>query len=341
MNKSKYLLIKNPDKIDLAEWKDFIEKNNTANAFHTNEFVNFFSGIKNFDIFFLAIKDEFGKLQGLLTGTIQRENWLMGGAFSSRAVIYGGPVINETNEHSSEILELLLSYLNAQISAKAIYTEFRNLSDYSQFKNIFIRNGFEFKDHLNFIVNCNDKDSVKKKISNSKIRQVNSSFKEGATIIENPDERQILDFHKILKNLYKVKIKKPLPSKDFFIQFDKSNLGKYLLVEYKSEIIGGIVCPVLDNRVIYEWYIAGEDRKYKNIYPSVLATWAAIDYANRNQIKYFDFMGAGKPGGNYGVREFKSKFGGQLVEYGRFIRINKKGLYKVGKLGLKFYKIFF
>ena len=42
-------------------------------------------------------------------------------------------------------------------------------------------------------------------------------------------------------------------------------------------------------------------------------------------------MGAGKPDEGYGVREFKSKFGGELVELGRFLSINNPILYSIGK----------
>jgi lipid II:glycine glycyltransferase (peptidoglycan interpeptide bridge formation enzyme) len=77
------------------------------------------------------------------------------------------------------------------------------------------------------------------------------------------------------------------------------------------------------------------DGKIKNVYPSVLATYAPIEYAANNGLQYFDFMGAGKPNQDYGVREFKSKFGGTEVEFGRFIRINKPILYQFGKLGFK------
>ena len=112
-------------------------------------------------------------------------------------------------------------------------------------------------------------------------------------------------------------------------------IGKYLLVEYSNDIIGGIVCSITREKAIYELYVCGLDGKYKDVYPSVLATWAAIDYALKYGLEYFDFMGAGKPDRDYGVREFKSKFGGKLVKYGRFERINNKPLYIVGKLGLK------
>jgi len=39
------------------------------------------------------------------------------------------------------------------------------------------------------------------------------------------------------------------------------------------------VCPILQRKVIYEWYVCGLDREIKDVYPSILATWAAIDYA--------------------------------------------------------------
>ena len=92
------------------------------------------------------------------------------------------------------------------------------------------------------------------------------------------------------------------------------------------------MCPIFHDRIIYEWYVAGEDEKHDGIYPSVLATWAAIEYAAMNGIKTFDFMGAGSPGQQYGVREFKSKFGGVQVEYGRFLRVFNKPVYNTGKI---------
>lgn len=67
------------------------------------------------------------------------------------------------------------------------------------------------------------------------------------------------------------------------------------------------------------------------MYPSVLATWAGIEYAAKNGFEYFDFMGAGKPDESYGVREFKSKFGGELVSYGRFLYVYKPLVYKLAK----------
>ena len=49
-------------------------------------------------------------------------------------------------------------------------------------------------------------------------------------------------------------------------------------------------------------------------------------------------VGAGEPGVPYGVRDFKSLFGGDLVEQGRFLCVCKPWLYKIGVLAVKLLK---
>ena len=49
-------------------------------------------------------------------------------------------------------------------------------------------------------------------------------------------------------------------------------------------------------------------------------------------------MGAGVPDKPYGVRDFKMEFGGEVVEYGRYLHIRKPLLYKIGKWGVRILK---
>lgn len=95
---------------------------------------------------------------------------------------------------------------------------------------------------------------------------------------------------------------------------------------------------VLSEKCIYEWFVCGEDRQYKNVYPSICATWGGIEYAAQNGIPLFDFMGAGKPDIEYGVRDFKAEFGGTLVEHGRFCYVANPMLFFIGRLGVKLLK---
>ena len=332
-------IITDPKLVDKKKWSDFVKNNPFGNIFQTPEMFDFFESVPNYSPEIVAVADKQDNIKVLVVAVIQKEGKGLKEFFSRRAIIFGGLVIDEKDPETETYLEILLKELNIILKNKSIYIEFRNFNDYSKFKKIFERCGYEYRSHLNFHIDCIDETEMLNRISSTKRRQIRNSLKNGAEIIVAKSEDEIFQFYNILKILYKEKVKKPLPSKEYFINFfKKPNLGKYLLIKYKDKIIGGIMCPILNNRVIYEAYVAGEDRKYKKIYPSILATYAAMDYAIKNKIKRFDFMGAGKPDQDYGVREFKSKFGGELVNFGRFEKIHKPFLMKIGKIGLKIWQ---
>ena len=134
------------------------------------------------------------------------------------------------------------------------------------------------------------------------------------------------------------KKKTPLFPLSFFLQLWQSSFSKFILVKYQEEIIGGTVC-VHDDDTVYEWFVCGKDGVYKNVFPSTVATYYGIRFAAEHGFKRFDMMGAGAPGdGGYGVREFKAKFGGELVEYGRFVYVCSRPLYNIGKAAVSIMK---
>ncbi|MGQ9644753.1 MAG: lipid II:glycine glycyltransferase FemX [Ignavibacterium sp.] len=277
-------------------------------------------------------KDE---ITGSLLAVCIREGKGVKGYFSRRCIVWGGPLVKKDEPH---IVDELLNTLNRIISSRTIYTEFRNLFDMSSLQNVFLKAGYAFEERINYIVEIESVEENRKNLNVNRRRQINKSIKSGAIIIEPENLQQIKQFYSLLKDLYKTKVKKPFPSFDLFKKFyELKENGKYLFVAYNGKIIGGIMCPVFKD-TIYEWYVCGLDSEFREQSPSVMATWAAIEYAANNGLKYFDFMGAGKPNENYGVREFKSKFGGKEVRFGRYLRINNKLLYNAGKLGLKILK---
>ena len=175
-------------------------------------------------------------------------------------------------------------------------------------------------------------------MSDRRQRELKRAIKNGATVAMAQSEQEIRDWYQILAKLYREKVRTPLFSEEFFLQFYRNGVGKYLLVKHEGKIIGGMMCPILEGKAIYEWYVCGLDEEYKEQYPSVMATYAAIEYAKQKGIPMFDFMGAGVPDKPYGVRDFKMEFGGELKEYGRFLCIRKPLLYWIGKIGVKWLK---
>ncbi len=109
------------------------------------------------------------------------------------------------------------------------------------------------------------------------------------------------------------------------------NHSTTILIRHKERIIGGITCPIHPGRAIYAWYVCGLDCEYRShgIYPSVLATWAAIDYAAENGIPAFAYMGPGRADEKHEGDDFKACFGGKWVNCGQFSRVNKRVLYAI------------
>ena len=328
------VVITDCNQINKKKWDEFIINHPKGNFFQSSSAYKFFNHIFDFEPFALCAAAQ-GSILGMLSGITITEGSVKG-YLSRRTVVWGGPVVKENNHN---IAEKLLGELRDKISIKSIYTEMRNLFDMSYLKSVFHSNEYEFQEHLNYLVPISGIEENKKRLSMSKRRQIAKGLKAGAEIIEAENLDQVKEFYDILSSLYKEKVKKPLAGFQFFEEFFKNKeLGKYFLVKYKGRIIGGIVCPVFKD-TIYQWYVCGLNKEYRNIYPGVLATWAPIEYAAKNGLRYFDFMGAGRPDEVYGVREFKSKFGGKLVNYGRFVCINKPILYGIGKAGLKLYQM--
>ena len=340
--------------INPRAWQKLVDESPTATWFQTLEAYQFYASQKN-EMIPLAIGvEEDGALVGVVVGYITQEKNALKQYLTRRAIIVGGPLLAE--DISDEALTaLLLAVTNtsslspsgvpgkvrdfvgcsfASRLQKPIYIESRNFHDYSKWKHIFEQNGFAYQPHYDIHVHCN----AQHQMSDRRQRELKRAIKNGATVAMAQSEQEIRDWYRILAKLYREKVRTPLFSEDFFLQFYRNGVGKYLLVKHEGKIIGGMMCPILDGKAIYEWYVCGLDEEYKDLSPSVVATHAAIEYAKNHGLPLFDFMGAGVPDQPYGVRDFKMEFGGELVEHGRFLCVRKPLLFWIGTIGVKFLK---
>lgn len=323
------------EEIPAPLWEAFLEGNQHSTPFQTPGFHNLVNSSDGYSSEVVAVAED-SRLLALVVITFQKERGLSG-FFSRRAIIYGGMVVED---HIPDAIDMLLEQVTKLVTGRAIYIEARNLSNYQSLKNIFQKNGYQYVPYLNFRVDTGNKEDMMKRISSSRQRQIKKALRLSVTCSEASGLQEVSVFYDMLRQLYSQKLHKPLPPEDFFLRFFESRLGKYLLVRHEGKIIGGIMCPLLEGKALYEFYICGLDEVYPELYPSVMATWYAMEYACANNFPVFDFMGAGKPGEPYGVRDFKERFGGEKVEYGRFVRVNRPFWYGIGKSGLKMRKYF-
>lgn len=342
--------------IEPAAWQSLVDSSPYATWFQTSEAYQFFASNPKEMIPFAYGIERDGELRVVVVGYVTKEKSALKQFFTRRAIIIGGPLLAE-DATDAEVAALLKAVKECKVESlkfkgtedsvaeipastpytlhsTPIYIETRNFHDYGRWRHIFELCGFAYQPHLNIQVAC----TATHTMSEQRNRQVKKAMKNGVKIVEPQSEQEICDWYQILRQLYRQKVRTPLWSEEFFLQFYRNGVGKYLLVKYEGKVIGGMMCPIFEDNTIYEWYVCGLDEEYREQYPSVMATYAAIEYAKQNGIPLFDFMGAGVPDKPYGVRDFKMEFGGELVEYGRYLHIRKPLLYKIGEWGVKMLK---
>lgn len=275
-------------------------------------------------------------LVGRIQGYIQKDGKALKSFLSRRAIVNAGPLFSEGIREDE--VRSLLEHCVRGLRGRAIYIETRNFRDYSAFRPLFEQVGFVYEPHYDFIIDTANPEIVEDRMGKSRKRDVKTSLKNGAVIEMNPSREDVVAFYGVLENLYKTRVKTPLFPLSFFDKLYDVSFSKFILVRYEEEIIGGTVC-VYDDDTVYEWFACGKDGVYKNVYPSTVATYYGIRFAAENGFKRFDMMGAGAPGdGGYGVRDFKAKFGGELVEFGRYRYVANKPLYTLGRWAVNLMK---
>ena len=306
-----------------------------ANFFQSPEFLKFIEPVRGYKPFLLIALSDSGEVKGSLLGVIQSDGGGVKSWLSRRLIVWGGPIVAASADRQA-VTKTLLQEMKKYARGSAIFIEFRNFFDCSELKDAFAASGFHFRPHLNYIVKIDGEAAGR--LSSNRRRQIKTSLAAGAVVTEPESEADVVAFYQLLKKLYTEKVKKPLPSIDLFMQFWKSPSSKTFLVKYEGKVVGGSVGPIHRNQVLYQWYVCGDNGVIKGVHPSVLASWAPIEYGLKHGYQYFDFMGAGRPEEDYGVREFKARFGGDEVCFGRFEMVLNQPLYRVGKLGLKVYQ---
>ena len=323
--------------INRDEWSALVAASATGTWYQTPEAYEFFASMPElYRPFVVGLENE-GKLRAVCVGYVTVEKNAVKQFMMRRAIIVGGPVL--ADDCADDEVAELMSAVRKQLQAQAIYVETRNFNDYSRWKDAFVKAGFSYEPHLNFHVHTDQGwNAVEDNIGKHRKKYIRLSFRDGATIEENPTIEQVRAYYDILLDLYRTKVKMPLQPWEFFENLYHCPSCKYLLVLYDGQVVGGSICMLLPGHGVYEWYACGKDGVFKNIHPSSVTKYAGMKYACDNGYAVFDMMGAGKPDEEYGVRDFKAEFGGELVEHGRFLCVTKPLLYKIGVLGVKILK---
>lgn len=324
--------IVNPLSVDRSLWQSFVDNHPNGTIFHT-PFIFDAYDIARHHPFALFALDSDNSIQAMLVGFV---NEVIPGPFSSltkRAIVLHSPIYYSVNA----LKELMETYLNT-INKQVIYSEIRNHTIDNEYNDVVIGMGFTREGHYNIVKKMpeNEKElwngiGRKRKDGINKAKKFNFSF------VESHDKNVVNDFYCLLFEQYR-KIRLPHPDKQFFmnlLNLDSDNNCRFFQLSENNEIMISL-CAFKYKHVLYAFYIGiSQNAVFIRKRPVDWFYFEVMKWCMNNDVEYFDWMGAGKPGDDYGVRDFKKQYGGYLVDYGRFKYVHSKIKFFFAELGFK------
>jgi len=331
-------IITDPNLVDKKKWCEFVHSHPHGNIFQTPEMYDVYKHTKNYEPIFISIFSD-DKIEAILLAVIQKENYGYLSILTSRSIIYGGPLIDTLKPF---LLDILLNEYNKLIKHKAIYSQIRNFWDCKEVEYIYNKYRFKLEDHLNIINDLSA--SIENQWANlsKKRRKGIRKAKSYGFIFEDVNIKLALpQFYKLLNNLYS-RIKLPIPPIKYFEnlvnELEENGQIKIFNLKIENEVLISFF-GFLYKKTIYGFYIGHlDDSDIKSTKAMDLFFWELLNWGTTNGFEKFDWMGAGKPDKEYGVRDFKLQYGGELFNPGRFEKVHSLLLYNIGKFGLKVYQ---
>ena len=267
----------------------------------------------------VVLKESYGPLSGL----------------TARAIITGGPVTTHTSYFEDIIIKL-----KDLLKNEAIYLQIRNVFELCHEKKVILENfGIEYKKHYT-ILNSLDENPMNY-YSSGRRKNIRRAIRNKLIFRQLRSFQDISEAGKLVVETYK-RIKLPCPNVDFFssiFEFSQEDKVAVFGTYRDDKLIASRFC-MMNQHILYDWY-AGHREDFNAYYPNDFIIHHIFEWAQKKEIKTFDFGGAGNNTEEYGVREFKLKFGGQLIEFGRNEIVFQPLKYKLGKLGFSMKKFIF
>ncbi len=325
---------------DPKQWSEFVYNHPHGNIFQTPEMAEVYKRTKNYEpITLAAIDSNTGEMVGILQAVVIKEMDGILGIFSARSVIQGGPIFIE-DENGIKVLKLLMEHYDKIAQKKVIYTEIRNMWDTSSISSFLNEMGYGYEEHLNFLIDLKRPEAeIWRDIHKSRRKGINRSANKGVVIEELCNRDLIPTFYEIVDETYR-NVKIPVADISLMesaFELLTPKMATFYLARYGDEYVGARAV-LKYKELIYDWY-AGASSDYLSLYVNEALVWHILKEGANDGFAIFDFGGAGKPNEEYGVREFKRRFGGKMVNFGRYKKVHSPAKMKIAEKGLEVYKM--
>jgi lipid II:glycine glycyltransferase (peptidoglycan interpeptide bridge formation enzyme) len=326
--------------LDECLWRDFVSDHPRGNLFHTPEMFQVFTQAKGYRPEIWATVDGHS---GILALLLPVHITLVGGLLSgltTRSVVHGS-ILCQAGPRGQEALGQLLEAYGKSVSGRSLFTELRNHYDLDGLQSLLQSYGYAYEEHLNYLIELNrPPEEILQSISPKTRNRIRRGLREKQVEISEVTNRgEMAQWHATLKRTYE-EAHVPLADYSLFeaafdILYPKGRV-KFLLAQVHG-VTAACSMLLLYKDSIYAWY-GGTDRAHSQHRPNDMLNWHILEWGANHGYRQYDFGGAGKPDEEYGVRDYKGKFHGELVCFGRNTCVHAPWRLALARWGYKLFR---
>jgi len=328
------------DVLPESTWRSYVQCHPQGNIFHTPEMFEVFAQAKGHKPELWAAVD--GENQplalflpvriSLAAGTLKK--------LTSRAVSYGSVLCNPDTT-GTEALAALLEAYKGRVGRSVLFTELRNVSDLGPLQPVLAKTGFVYKENINFLIDLScSKAELMARFGKRTRKHIRYALKnERMEVEEVTQKKNVETCYRLLKKSYaraRVYLADLTLFESAFDVLTSQGMARFLLVRAEGYPVATSI-ELIFKDTITGWY-GGIDRSFRRYNPNELLAWHIFEWGIDGGYRVYDFGGAGNPAQEYGVRDFKAKFKGEQVGFGRNVCVHNPALLKVSKLGYRLYQ---
>jgi serine/alanine adding enzyme len=309
------------DSLDHETWSSFVQQHPNGSIFHTPEMFDVFRSTRGHVPLLLAALDSIGGVLALLVSVkVQTLPWIFG-RVSSRALLYAAPICRDGEQGGAALKEIMEEH-DRRMRRSVLFTEVRPLSGDGSERAALAAQGYEHQAYLNYVSDVRPApEELVQRMNRRGRNHLRKGQRQGLSAEDATCMEGIDTLYSILQQTF-ANARVPLADKELFANalriLAPREMMKVFLVRHEGRAVAGTA--ILCHRdTVFFWY-AGI-RRGNNLHAMEVANFAMLEWAHFHNYRTFDYGGAGRPDKEYGVRDFKAKLGGELVNCGRYRKV--------------------
>ncbi|MFW9879067.1 MAG: lipid II:glycine glycyltransferase FemX [Candidatus Thorarchaeota archaeon] len=317
-------------------WNEFVRNHPKTSIHQTKYIADVHDKTKNCKAVTLAVQDKNEDIVGVLIAINFSVSSGMLKTISTHTTIRGGPIVDDSPEGLKVCKFLMKEY--DRIKKGTLYTRVYPLKYNKSAKQALESEKFEHEGFLDFHINLNRaEDEIWSDIHKGRRKNINRSQKRfNLKAVELKKREEIPTFYELLKETHQNAGVSLEDISLFYAAYDilvPNKFVRFIFAVKDNEPVGCRAVLTYNNE-IYDWY-AGAKREALNCYPNDFLVWHVLSWGRENGFQLFDFGGAGPANVEFPVRTFKERFGGQLINYGRYTKVHSPLKFKLATKGFE------